>query len=648
MAEEQQEEPFGDNDEAIVEEDIFVPRYEGEARKIDREVVSLTGVESKDSLEDRKAKTKHEKYVNYLISLREIDMKRTQVKSILDEINRHTRQMNEETDTETDTETESEGETESESESDAESIHPVITEDGAMLLSKERTEGTPTKKQKKKKRKVDKRNMERKIHALRNLYEEENLELIIMVANAMRLQKDDPEQEWKDLEVDPDDQANTEENMYKQLAEAVCGSIADKGMDTLTGPCFKVPVPCREEEFESSQKLKSSGKQQKKSRKKRGCRDKIMKNMLEKLRKMQGYLKTVSLRRGSDNTVSILQSSIDALKKKIIIMCEGHGGPVLQPQSELETYEIQKMQNEIKDMKAEIYEKEAERKILKSLEPGQTSPVEVEPIPPVRYESTKQDKMRALLKEQSEELDFYSKKYKKVKEKVTKQTLIIERIDENNRFFQQQINLQIDEIKSKFENKLTDLLRYPAKLDITRIKLNAVKEEREEIERQLRSYCKLVEEMKKLQEKESRKKRPNCALAMKKCMELFWQLQKGHKFCAVEKEKQYNKLIQMKAQMQTVKNETASAICGIGEASDAYKSKKMEQIQNLECQLQKCRASACLAVGDREDEIKELECKIEETSCKFDKAQEQIRKLKAVFEDLTKQNSKRDKGDCKF
>lgn len=594
------------------EEDTFV-----------REVVSLTGIESKDSTEENLAKKKHAEYIQYLLTLQELNAKKREIKRIMKEINTLSRQEEE-----TDCETESDKCSESESETDS--------------------EADECKPSKKKNRKIALRNKERKIRALRNLYEEANLELIQIFLETLKYQQNDPEERWKGLEIDLADQCiiPDKDNVYRQLVESVCGSIVDKGMDAITGPCYRPPAPCREEEeVESRQEMRTLRKPVKK-RKRASCNDRIMKNMLEKLRKMQGYLKTVSMRKGTDETVSKLQSSIDALKKRIIEVCEGHGGPILQPQSELETYEIQKMAKEIEDMKLEICQKEAEKNMLRASEAGHVSEVEREPIPSPR-ENTKHDQMRALLNEQAEELDIYSKKYEKVKEKVDKQALMIDRIDENNMLFQQQIDLQLKEIKYMFEDKLTDLQRYPAKVDITRIKFKAVAEEKEEIKRQLRSYCRVIEETRKLQEKDSKRKRPNCTVAIKKCLEHFWQLQKGHKFCAEEKETEYKKLIQMKAEMQNVKTRSAAVICAMSEETEAYKRKKKDQIQDLECKLQKCRASACLAIGDREDEIKELECKIEETSCKFDKAQEKIRKLMNTLECLVKQKSKPSKDDCK-
>lgn len=600
------------------------------------EALSLTGIESKDSVPPFDV-VKHEKYITYLMALHEIDAKRNLLSQILKEINKLTREQDElnvgidscESDIE-------------------ESASGSVENESIYLLGKERKESLRV--QKRKQLKVQKMNQERKIRALRNLYEEENLELIIMISNAMRLQEGDPERDWKDLEVEPVDDGPTEENMYKQLAEAICGSVMEKGMAAPKGPCYKAPItPCSEEVDDSIEHFVETDR---KSKRKSSCRDKILKNMIAKLRKMQAYLKTISNRKGAMVNISNMQRSIAILKEKLFEMCEGHGGPVLQPLTEEENWEVEKIRKSIEDTKLEIYKKDAELKILGQSVCAQSLDTSLDKKESLRKSNIfpvnqKQEKLKQLLKDQAEEIDIYATKCNEVNAKVEKQEERIELMGELNRKFEINVNMKIEEIRLKFESKVIELERYPTKVEIVREKIKNILEQQEIIEQELEKNCKIAKEAKKLMEKKSLKKKPDCSIALKKCIEDYFRLKKGHEICAQQKEEDYQNLNNLRIEIENVKNECAQTICSISEQTQNYKKEKNERIEDLKDQILQCRTSTCLAVGDREDEIKELECKIAEYSCRFDKAQETIRTLRKTLDELRAKCMKNVKKECR-
>lgn len=75
------------------------------------------------------------------------------------------------------------------------------------------------------------------------------------------------------------------------------------------------------------------------------------------------------------------------------------------------------------------------------------------------------------MKEQSSQLEDYRSKYLTAQQKVEEQCAIIEKLNMNNKRIEKQINLEIKEIRCKFQEKLSDLLQYPKLLENEQIKV---------------------------------------------------------------------------------------------------------------------------------------------------------------------------------
>ncbi|XP_013098320.2 outer dense fiber protein 2 [Stomoxys calcitrans] len=251
-----------------------------------------------------------------------------------------------------------------------------------------------------------------------------------------------------------------------------------------------------------------------------------------------------------------------------------------------------------------------------------------------------QIEFKCLMKEQSCQLDDYRKKYLTAQQKVEEQGVLIEKLNMNNKRIEKQINLEIKEIRNKFQEKLNDLLQYPKLLENEQIKVAKLCKQKEELEHKLTIVCK---ELKGLKDKKPANKEGvagdedyktqyhKCQKDLEEMRTNFGEMQKQRDlFCQQLKETQED--------FNCLRSESAKIIARTKESSELIREKQKQHIDCLEKQLAQCRASASLSVSDRECVIREMQGQLNSLSYSFDAAQKQIKTLRNHIAYMSNEN----------
>jgi chromosome segregation ATPase len=238
------------------------------------------------------------------------------------------------------------------------------------------------------------------------------------------------------------------------------------------------------------------------------------------------------------------------------------------------------------------------------------------------------DEYKVLNQELSEQLDLYRSKFLKAQEKAEEQKLRLENLEENNRLIEQKVNEEICRIQKKFQEKLQELCPYPKKLEEAKKELKDSTCQVEKLENDLKvtiaELCKAKTQLKKLQEN------PDEKLEQKnqKLLTEIEQLKQKHCSLKNTKECLEEKLKCMNLELENLRQESVKIITTTKQCSNRNRDILHEHIDCLEAELSKSRASAALALQEKECTIQKMQQQLQELCNKFGDAQAQIRELK--------------------
>lgn len=247
-----------------------------------------------------------------------------------------------------------------------------------------------------------------------------------------------------------------------------------------------------------------------------------------------------------------------------------------------------------------------------------------------------QVEFKCLMKEQSLQLEDYRNKYLNAQQKVEEHTTTIEKLNLNNKRIEKQINMEVKEIRMKFQEKLNDLLQFPKLLENEQIKVAQLCKEKEEVEKKLVVVCKELKIVKAREENQnsdndSKQQLQQCQNELSKAKKNVDELQRQRDlFCEQLKNTQDD--------LDTLRTESAKIIARTKERADLMKQQQQEQIDRLEKELAQCRATACLSVNDREVVIREMQGQLNTLSFSFDAAQKQIKTLRNHIAYMSNEN----------
>ncbi|KAH8271783.1 hypothetical protein KR044_005440, partial [Drosophila immigrans] len=231
---------------------------------------------------------------------------------------------------------------------------------------------------------------------------------------------------------------------------------------------------------------------------------------------------------------------------------------------------------------------------------------------------------KCIMKEQSQQLEDYRNKYMLAQQKVEEQCVSLEKLNMNNKRIEQQINTEVKEIRSKFQEKLNELLHFPKLLENEQLKLAQVCKEKDDLQSKLVVVCKELKSCKIQLENPVADLSPQlaqCQLDLSQARsEIEELLRQRDLFCEQLKTTQDD--------LDTLRTESAKIIAGTKERAEMIKAQQQDHINRLEKELAQCRATASLSVNDREAVIREMQGQLNTLSYSFDAAQKQIKTLR--------------------
>lgn len=236
-----------------------------------------------------------------------------------------------------------------------------------------------------------------------------------------------------------------------------------------------------------------------------------------------------------------------------------------------------------------------------------------------------QIEFKCIMKEQSQQLDDYRNKYLCAQQKVEEQSVCLEKLNMNNKRIEKQINIEVKEIRNKFQEKLTELLHFPKLLENEQLKLAKVCKEKADLENKLVIICK---ELKSCKEKMEGTAVEDCRPKLEKCQMELNCMKKKLEDTEKQRDLLCEQLKQTQDDLDTLRSESAKIIARTKERAEMLRQQQQDCIDKLERELAQCRASACLSVSDREAVIREMQGQLNTLSYSFDAAQKQIKTLK--------------------
>lgn len=260
--------------------------------------------------------------------------------------------------------------------------------------------------------------------------------------------------------------------------------------------------------------------------------------------------------------------------------------------------------------------------------------------------SEEKQEFNHLIKEQSLQIENYREKFLQAQQKVEEQRLRLESMEMNNRQIEDQINIEIKRIKSKFQEKLKELSHFPKLLENEQLKLLEMHREKEILENSIETtICELRQCKQKLKELESsvssnvdneKYQTVLCDLEF-----LRKQLEKSYQ----EKEELNLQNCELHDELNYLRSETSTIIVRTNERSDANKQIMQITINRLENELAESRASVAVKLDDREDVMKQMQCELSVLVASFEESQNQVLSLKNHICFLNNQHSV--KGLCR-
>ncbi|XP_055628440.1 myosin-11-like [Toxorhynchites rutilus septentrionalis] len=238
-----------------------------------------------------------------------------------------------------------------------------------------------------------------------------------------------------------------------------------------------------------------------------------------------------------------------------------------------------------------------------------------------------QEEFKILIKEQAEQLDEYRNKYLAAQQTVEEQNLRMEKMNVTNRRIEEQINMEIQRIKTKFQDKLRQLTPFPRLLDAEEQKVRDLRGSNEKLLEELKRAAKQIKSL------ENRLHNAHTAqnIELEKANNLLKveveQLTETMRDEESKREKLKEQLTAGQKELEEVRTETSKIIGRMNERALEDRRTAQTQRQTLEMELAQCRAAAAVTISNRDEALREMQSQIGVLAASFEDAQNQIRAL---------------------
>ncbi|XP_055916949.1 myosin-2 heavy chain [Eupeodes corollae] len=480
----------------------------------------------------------------------------------------------------------------------------------------------------------------REIKKLRSCMENENLKLQCMIQRAIKMQNELPSRCWDEVPIE----TTIEDDVFPMMGNyEVMTSLGLRPKETSNDNQHKCKKnlkkkkqPCpREEDGSVSCKFLEMMAQ----------KDKLIKQLSCKLKALEKevYCQAKRSKKQSPRPNQMgdnyeqLQNTLETLKRDLKCLCKEN--EISEPrEKQKKPSELQKLKENYAELLYCICKKDAEIKELSGRAKGycggdssaKAENVDLAELKVLREKvqdmKDEQEEYRCIIKEQSEQLDEYRRKYMDTQQQVEEQKSTILKNDMNTKRIEAQIDAEVKRIKTTFKEQISELSQYPKLLENEQIKHATVCKERDELEGQLRLVCKELKSIKA--SIATKEEKPDCSQKLATCEKELLLLQNKVEILTKEKEIIAEEMLNAKLDLDTLRAESAKIITNNKERFEITKLSLNSRIDCLEKELAQCRANASLSITDREAVIKEMQSQLSTLSYSFDSAQKQIKTLK--------------------
>ncbi|CAG4941876.1 unnamed protein product [Colias eurytheme] len=285
------------------------------------------------------------------------------------------------------------------------------------------------------------------------------------------------------------------------------------------------------------------------------------------------------------------------------------------------------------------------------------------------------DELRLLMKEQNDQLQDYRVKYLQAQQLVEEQRRQMDMMDMDNSRISEQINLEIQKVKLKFQEKLQELAPIPDLLKATQMKLKDAQQSQaiaehnaEQLARELNSAREKVHVLlhNSLKPPEKPPERGGDEKQMALLQQRIAQLTENNmtlkseierlksnvirmEECVLANEKRLQEKIhecaQLGGELDRARDEAARALQRANERTDTIRKCMQTTVAELERQLASTRAQVKNAEKDREEVQSRMQCQIKRLNENFEQAQLRILGLQTQVQTLRRTASSTGDGD---
>lgn len=254
-----------------------------------------------------------------------------------------------------------------------------------------------------------------------------------------------------------------------------------------------------------------------------------------------------------------------------------------------------------------------------------------------------EEEFKMLIAEQQQQISEYRCKFLHAQQTVVEQRAVIDGLDVNKAHIEEQINVEVNRIKTRFQEKLKELAPLPKLLQSEQFKLQTLKEENADMVTQMGNLTaqlrKARKDLKKLQSNSGGgdSKRANAEMnSLRKLLEEAEQ----------DKRDMCEQLKQSQKELDCIQKETNRLMMRTKERTECTKEALQARIDRLEIELAETRAKSSLKLADRDGVIQNMQEQLNDLSGSFGDAQKQIRCLKKRMTDLSVSEDKSKKCVC--
>lgn len=240
-----------------------------------------------------------------------------------------------------------------------------------------------------------------------------------------------------------------------------------------------------------------------------------------------------------------------------------------------------------------------------------------------------EEEFKMLIGEQQKQIGEYRNKFLQAQQTVVEQRATIDGMEVTKQQIEEQINGEVQRIKTRFQEKLRELAPLPKLLESEQFRAKTLRQENEDLVTQINTMTaqlrKARKDVKRLGQTQSGGEGKAEINSLKRSVEQ----------AETEKADLNAQLRLLQEELCCMRSETQKVMVRNKERSECSREALQARIDKLEIQLAETRAKGALKLADRDQVIQNMQEQLSDLSSNFGNAQKQIRTLKRRICGLT-------------